>query len=171
MAGDDATGTAKPVAAQAISTALGDRMFRLPDGYTMVWKSPGKLVAKAPQSFQFELLDKSSHPATDESLYMGMLGHAAFVKTDGTVFAHIHPNGSMSMAALMMANPQSRMQHAVNGGGNMAGMAMSVDHLPASVSFPYGFPSAGSYRIIVQMKHGQTVETGIFDAMVPEAAN
>lgn len=167
LAGDDAAGTAPPISAQTEGGA-GDRTFRLSDGYTMVWKAPGKLVANALQSFDFELLDKSSHPATDEGLYMGMLGHAAFVKTDGSVFAHIHPNGSMSMAALMLANPQ--LQHAANEGANMPGMMMSGDHLPASVRFPYGFPSAGSYRIIVQMKHGQTVETGIFDAVVSEAA-
>jgi hypothetical protein len=34
------------------------------------------------------------------------------------------------------------------------------------VSFPYGFPTAGHYRIFVQMKHGGTVETGAFDAQV-----
>jgi hypothetical protein len=38
--------------------------------------------------------------------------------------------------------------------------------LPNTVGFPYGFPSPGPYRIIVQMKHGETVETGIFDADV-----
>jgi hypothetical protein len=38
--------------------------------------------------------------------------------------------------------------------------------LPATVSFPYGFPSPGRYRIFVQMKHGETVETGVFDAVV-----
>ncbi len=55
------------------------------------------------------MLDQNGRPATDEALYMGMLGHAAFIKTDGTVFAHIHPNGTMSMAAFMMANPQMPM--------------------------------------------------------------
>ena len=37
---------------------------------------------------------------------MGMLGHAAFVKTDGTRFAHIHPTGSVSMASFMLAENQ-----------------------------------------------------------------
>jgi hypothetical protein len=36
--------------------------------------------------------------------------------------------------------------------------------LPNSVGFPYGFPTAGAYRIFVQMKHGKTVETAAFDA-------
>jgi hypothetical protein len=41
------------------------------------------------------------------------------------------------------------------------------DGLLNTVSFPYGFPSPGRYRIFVQMKHGSTVETGVFDADVP----
>jgi hypothetical protein len=164
LAGDDATATAPPVTRQT-AWPPRDRIFRLPDGYAMIWKTPGKLVAQAPQSFQFDLLDPSSKPASDEALYMGMLGHAAFVKTDGTVFAHIHPNGTMAMAALMMANPKQQMEAT---GSSMSGMAMPTEHLPASVSFPYGFPSAGRYRIFVQMKHGSTVETGIFDADVAD---
>ena len=94
------------------------------------------------------------------ALYMGMLGHAAFVKTDGTVFAHIHPNGSVSMAALILVSNEAPMDHS----------AMQMEDKPAAlpntVSFPYGFPSPGRYRIFVQMKHGETVETGVFDAVV-----
>ena len=39
----------------------------------------------------------------DMQLYMGMAGHAAFVATDGSVFAHVHPSGSVPMAALGLA--------------------------------------------------------------------
>lgn len=103
------------------------------------------------------------------ALYMGMLGHAAFVKTDGSVFAHVHPEGSVSMAAFMMAQQQAG--EGAPGSGmemNMAGMNHENDAaLPNEVSFPYGFPTAGRYRIFVQMKHGATIETGIFDATVP----
>jgi len=44
--------------------------------------------------------------------------------------------------------------------------AESQAALPNSVGFPYGFPTPGRYRIFVQMKHGETIETGIFDAWV-----
>jgi hypothetical protein len=44
-----------------------------------------------------------------------------------------------------------------------------MDNQPISntVEFPYGFPSSGRYRILVQMKHGSIIETGAFDAVVP----
>jgi hypothetical protein len=57
------------------------------------------------------------------------------------------------MAAMMLAE------------GMPAGMQMA-EGVSNTVSFPYGFPTAGQYRIFVQMKHGETVETGVFDATV-----
>ena len=40
--------------------------------------------------------------------------------------------------------------------------------LPNTVGFPYGFPTAGAYRIFVQMKRGATIETAAFDACAGE---
>ena len=52
----------------------------------------------------------------------------------------------------------------------MAGMShppgVKVSPTESTVEFPYGFPTPGRYRIFVQMKHGTTVETGSFDAVV-----
>jgi hypothetical protein len=172
LEGDDAEGTAIPV--KSDSAAQASSTYKLPDGYTMVWKRPNALPAKAPIDFTFELLDPSGQPPKDMALYMGMTGHAAFVKTDGSVFAHLHPSGTASMAALMMAQSQNdqmqtgAQQTPKDNTNSMPGMDMGQSMLPNIVSFPYGFPTAGIYRIFVQMKHGNTVETGVFDAAASE---
>ena len=155
LVGDDAEGIAP-----AVGTVAPGSASRLPDGYTMVWDRPAELRAANGYRFRFRLLDRENKDAPDMQLYMGMTGHAAFVKTDGTVFAHIHPQGSASMAALMLAN------NGLSAGGSLSGGMEMADTPSSVVEFPYGFPTPGQYRIFVQMKHGKTVETGIFDATV-----
>jgi hypothetical protein len=45
-------------------------------------------------------------------------------------------------------------------------MTMKSEPLSHEVSFPYGFPQPGDFRIFVQIKRGGQVETGVFDAHV-----
>jgi hypothetical protein len=104
---------------------------------------------------------------------MGMAGHAEIVNSDRSVFAHIHPDGSVAMAALELTQKNSATGNAntnalagANGNGEMGGMDMSMTPRSAEVSFPYGFPKAGEYRLFVQMKRGGTIETGVFDTQV-----
>src|SRR5262245_37833859 len=89
--------------------------------------------------------------------YMGMMGHAALVRTDGSVFAHIHPSGSVPMASVAALDGAPSDAHAAH---RMAAGATEV-------AFPYGFPRAGDYRIFVQVKRAGRIETGVFDARVP----
>lgn len=182
LRGDDAEGKELPVTsgvaarnrqsgAGATKQITPEQRFKLPDGYTMIWKTPATQIPRRPEIFRFELLDPEGKPSRDVGLYMGMLGHAAFVKSDGSVFAHVHPDGTMAMAAMVMANSNVSMNDqshsTANNMGTMPGMDMVSNDLPNTVSFPYGFPSPGLYRIIVQMKHGNTIETGVFDTDVP----
>ena len=147
-----------PDDASAHPTAVGSdplgNTFKLPDGYRMVWDKPTTITANTAYSFRFRLLAPNGWPATDMQPYLGMAGHAAFVKTDGTVFAHTHPEGSAAMPAIMLAN------------GMDSSMNMPSAPITNTVEFPYGFPKLGAYRIFIQMKHGSTVETGVFDANV-----
>jgi hypothetical protein len=136
----------------------------LPDGGRMVWESPGILRARLPVSFRFRVEDHQGHPVNDLQTYMGMAGHAEFVRTDLGAFAHVHPAGSVSMAALQMA--QSGLDASLNLASSEAEIGpMEMTHQP-EISFPYGFPSRGDYRIFVQIKRAGRIETGVFDAYV-----
>lgn len=125
------------------------------DDARIVWARDGSaLVAKRLTVFSFRAEDANGKPIEDLELYMGMPGHAVFVRRDRQVFAHVHPSGSAPMAAMNIAMP-SATQHA---GHETAS--------PSTVSFPYGFPEPGAYRIFVQMKRAGRVITGAFDADV-----
>jgi hypothetical protein len=120
-----------------------------------VWvREASTLVAKRLTLFSFRVEDANGAPIDDLQLYMGMPGHAVFFRRDRRVFAHVHPSGSAPMAALNIAMP-SAMAH--------AGHETSP---PSTVSFPYGFPEPGDYRIFVQVKRAGRVITGAFDADV-----
>jgi hypothetical protein len=153
LTGDDAAGAGPTLSAVDYSRTVSV----LPDGYRMVWERDGKPIrAKQPQEFRFRLEDARGKPADQIELYMGMLGHAAFVAADRSVFAHVHPTGSVPTPAIQLAQPAN--PH--------AGHMMFSGGPPPEVAFPYGFPKTGAYRVFVQMKRAGTVETGIFDAKV-----
>jgi hypothetical protein len=141
---------------------------RLADGGRLVWqRGSGPLKANTPMNFRFSAEDKDGKPARDMEAYMGMAGHAEFVSKDMSVFAHVHPAGSVSMAALELARTaQADASGEMQVGSTAMAMPMPSGPLPAEVSFPYGFPRPGEYRIFVQIKRGGQIETGVFDAHV-----
>lgn len=86
LTGDDSSATAPDW--MDVSTTRNS--FTLPDGYRMEWlRDNTPLQAHRGTSFRFRIVDQKGRAPADMALYMGMLGHAAFIKTDGTVFAHI----------------------------------------------------------------------------------
>jgi hypothetical protein len=94
--------------------------------------------------------------------YMGMQGHAVITREDGTVFVHLHPMGSINMAAQQLFEKEEGMA-----GMDHSGHTPQTPHGASStVSFPYEFPRPGRYRIWVQVKSGGVVRTGVFDAEV-----
>ena len=76
------------------------------------------------------------------------------------------------MAALEMTQPAASGAPASTGDMD-PNMKMPMDVMTgkpfAEVSFPYGFPKAGRYRMFVQIKRGGTIETAVFDADVVPA--
>lgn len=166
LAGDDCDWSGAALGASAEET----RIAPLPDGGRMVWEAPASpLRANAAADFRFRVEDQDGKPAQDLEPYMGMPGHAEFVRADGSVFAHVHPAGSVSMAALALAEhglAGSLIPAAPASTSSMAGMRMPSGPLPPEVSFPYGFPQPGTYRVFVQIKRAGRIETGVFDAHV-----
>ncbi len=161
LAGDDSSWTGAPFASAADDSAVS----KLADGGQMVWKrAAGPLKSGAAMNFRFDVQDKDGAPVRDLEPYMGMAGHAEFVRSDFNVFAHVHPAGSVSMASLELA--QSGLANTL--GAMPSGMAMHTQSEPLSseVSFPYGFPQPGDYRIFVQIRRAGQVLTGAFDAHV-----
>jgi hypothetical protein len=147
LSGDDAG---------SFNLAPADKVAQLSGGYRMVWQRDDNFFkANQPYWFRFRVEDKDGKPSADLEPYMGMAAHAVFLSADGNTFAHVHPAGSVSMAAVNLAE------------GRRAKVGMeNMDHNAptAEVSFPYGFPKAGDYRIFVQVKRAGKIETGEFVA-------
>jgi hypothetical protein len=157
LSGDDAGSVSLDVKAN-----YNPVVSELPEGYRMIWDGGGGAMhARRSYLFRFRLEDAAGHAPGDMQLYMGMAGHAAFVSTQADVFAHVHPSGSVPMAALSLAEGSTQLNP-------HAGHMMIAGGLPAVVSFPYGFPKPGTYRIFVQMKRGGQVLTGAFTTKVED---
>lgn len=138
-----------------------DESASLSGGAHMDWPDYFKpLHAKEATWFRFRVEDKDGKPATDLEPFMGMAGHAVFMSNDGKVFAHVHPAGSVSMAAVSLTgdSPAQSRSDAMPG--------MRHEAPSAEVSFPYGFPQRGDYHVFVQVKRSGRVETAAFKAHV-----
>ena len=127
----------------------------------MLW--PGEpLVVNRETTLRFEVRDAAGRPLPLEP-YMGMLGHAVITREDGAVFVHLHPMGTISMAAQKVF--AQRAERPPMGGMDHAHMGHSDDN-GGVLSFPYEFPQPGRYRIWVQVKSAGRVLTGVFTAEV-----
>lgn len=138
----------------------------LPDGAQMIWEGPtAPLKARVPCDFRFRVEDADGKPVQNLEPYMGMAAHAEFVRSDLSVFAHVHPSGSAPMAAIDLAQT-SLLPFGAQMQSMASDMAMPSSPISSEVSFPYGFPKAGDYRLFIQVKRAGRVETGVFDAHV-----
>jgi predicted secreted protein len=158
LTGDDSGGNAP-----ALTSSSDSAVDVLDDGTRVVWhRDSAALRANVPTILRFEVQDQNGNPATGMEPYMGMAAHAEIMSADLQVFAHIHPSGSVPMAALMMASASSAAPD------SMAGMNMSDANLAISpeLSMPYGFPKSGHYRIFLQFKRSDKIETAHFDTVV-----
>jgi hypothetical protein len=117
------------------------------------WVTPRAPHAGETVALEFEADGPDGAPAAGLEPYMGMAGHAMIVARDFSVFAHIHPTGSVPMAALAL----------VAGSGPTADHSHHAMRFAPRVRFPCVFPRAGDYRLFVQIKENGRIETAAFD--------
>jgi hypothetical protein len=134
------------------------RASPLMGGGRMVFETPGELVADREVALRFSAFTRAGEPEVLEP-YMGMLGHAVVRRSDGSVFTHLHPVGTISMAAAELL---------ARSGGSTEPMPTLAPGAASEVVFPYAFPRAGEYRVWVQVRTRASggVLTGVFDLHV-----
>lgn len=148
-------------AVQAEASATSDASD-LGDGYRMMWEKPAALKSNQLVWLRFKVVDRNGDAVNDLEPYMGMAGHAVFISSDGNVFAHVHPSGSVPMVSAALAQNGHIPPPDMSSMAGMPGMPRAA-HVDPEVSFPWGFPRAGSYRIFVQVKRAGRVMTGVFN--------
>ena len=166
LARDDSGTDGSPVSAETGATAE----YPLPDGGRIIWGRDGQPLqpfrAGVPLILRFRVADRSGNPAQDLEPYMGMAAHAAIVRSDGSVFAHVHPIGSVPMASFELAQASLPGNLGRSDHGTMDMKKMAGDKIAPEIFIPYGFPKPGLYRIFVQVKRAGEIQTAVFDLVV-----
>jgi hypothetical protein len=135
----------------------------LADGSTMEWVADTAAIRPgAEAALRFRLRDPSGAVVTLEP-YLGMMAHAVVARIDGSVFAHLHPEGTISMAALSAFALRDRGDTTPSGRLRLASADMPAMPTAGEFSIPYIFPRAGSYRIWVQVRRNGRVLTGVYN--------
>ena len=171
----------------------------LSDGSTMLWMDKPTQVLEVSKLYtlKFAVADAQGKAAALEP-YLGMPGHAAVLRSDGSVYIHLHPIGTYSMAAETsltgrIADTSRTFQYPsaarfsdsidtyvaklktlpeAEKNALLAASMPSMNHTMKTnnmVEFPYAFPRAGHYRIWIQVQRNGQVLTGVFDTEVKEA--
>jgi hypothetical protein len=160
--GDDAwfAGAVTPAGATA---ALGD-------GLTLAMVSAARVPAGRDTALRFVVRGVGGAVAEVEP-YMGMAAHAMVLRDDGGVFVHLHPAGSVSMAAQERLLRRERGDTVLHGAEQPAAADPHAAHAagavtyPGELAFPFAFPRPGTYRVWVQVRHGGQVRTAAFDVV------
>jgi len=148
----------------------GDRVT-LPDGATVSWEQrPATILADQDAGLVFVVREPDGSVARLEP-YLGMAAHAVVQRSDGQVYVHLHPNGTISMVAQEALGSHratdtipgmlARRLAADSGMSRMAHPAFD-----GRLSFPYAFPKPGDYRVWVQFRHGDRIVTAPFEVAV-----
>lgn len=157
--------------------ATGSPTSLLADGSTMRWERGAQdLVVDQDAALRFRVLAPDGTTALLEP-YMGMAGHAMLTREDGTVFVHLHPAGTISLAAqeaFLIRQPGDTTRGELGkritaNDRSMRATQAAVESgrsPPDLIEFPYAFPRPGRYHVWVQVKRAGRILTGVFDARV-----
>ena len=139
------------------------------------WDQTDSIVAGRDVELAFSTRNRKGGVVPVEP-YLGMAGHAIVLREDGSVFIHLHPMGTMSMASQQAFAQRDRGDTTANGRLRLADtaaamkaktkMVMPAVTMDGKFSFPYAFPKPGRYRVWVQVKLGGKVETADYEVNV-----
>jgi len=143
----------------------GEISSLLMGGFALLFENAADVTAGRAAALRFSAYAADGAAAPLQP-YMGMLGHAVVRRDDGSVFAHLHPMGTFSMAAQEAFQKQNRSNASSTRQMIPAGISAN------EVSFPYEFPKAGHYHLWVQIRIGGKVLTGVYeiDVRAPRSA-
>ncbi|MEO8199662.1 MAG: hypothetical protein ABI679_03990 [Gemmatimonadota bacterium] len=121
------------------------------------WTGPS-VAAGNLDNLAFAITDSDGAPVPHQP-FMGMDGHAMVIREDLSVFAHLHPMGSVSLAAMdrMIGPGEPSVTHPMQAAPGTL------------IRFPWVFPRGGHYRVWGQTRVGGTIVTGMADISVEGA--
>jgi hypothetical protein len=131
-----------------------------PGGFRLDRAFPEALPVNQETNLVFHLTTESGAAAALEP-YLGMYGHLIIENSDGTVFNHLHPLGSVSMVSQRLFAEREKAGYLANKPLDQFCTAA----LP-ELSFPYAFPKAGVYRLWLQTKVAGRILTGAYTLSV-----
>jgi hypothetical protein len=156
---DDAWFTG-PLTSVSSAAPLGDQI-------TLAWAGDSQPVVGRTGVLRFALRQPSDEPVTVDP-YLGMTGHAVVMREDGKVYVHLHPSGTSAMASSLAFTLRDRGDTTPGGRLRLGTgeMGMTSSQPLREISFPYAFPSAGRYRVWVQLRIRDSVRTAGFAVAV-----
>jgi hypothetical protein len=147
--------------------ASSDPVMRWDDDIEVRWIRPDPPIrADHELELRFAVRRPWGEPVPIEP-YMGMPSHAVVRRDDGSVFVHLHSNGSVSTAAEQRLAIATMPDAAPDETHTMHTPQASSSGLDTGdVVIPYAFPEPGRYRVWVQIKVSGRVRTAAFDIEV-----
>jgi hypothetical protein len=140
-----------------------ERVVILRSGATLRATAPLRFHAGGESILRFEPRGPDGQPLPLEP-YLGMWSHAVVRSADGTVFTHLHPSGTISMASQELFARRER------GEDLRKPLDVLCGRVDREFAFPYSFPGPGKYRIWVQLKSGGEILTAAYDIEVTAPA-